>query len=71
MPELAAVVGEQTRPRSVLRPALLMACDDVTHGLTTPLGFYAGQLLVYIMHVGFLSFIPCGLVNWHGDSVSE
>jgi len=42
MSELSGVVREQSRPRSPLHPALLMACNNVTHGHTTSLGFYAG-----------------------------
>ena len=40
--EMIGLVREQSRPRSALRPALLMACDNVSHGHTTSLGFYAG-----------------------------
>ena len=40
--ELSGVVREQSRPRSPLHPALLMACNNVTNGHTTSLGFYAG-----------------------------
>jgi len=40
--ELAVLMSERSLPKSVLQPALLMACDNVAHGLTTSLGFYAG-----------------------------
>jgi len=50
--KLAASVHKQTRPRSVLRPALLMACDNVQSDYTTSLGFYSG-----------LYYAPCVFVT--------